>query len=97
MTELPGPRDLTITVRRDGSDVHVAERDRGCGIAPALLPSIFDPFYSTKADGMGMGLAICRNCIEALGGRLWAESTIGAGTTAHFKIPAAAESLCPTS
>ncbi|MBU8537326.1 sensor histidine kinase [Falsiroseomonas tokyonensis] len=89
MAETPAPRDLTLTLRHVGQDVQVAVRDRGVGIAPEQLARIFQPFHSTRAGGMGMGLAICRNCVEAHGGRLWAESTLGEGSTFHVTLPAA--------
>jgi len=52
--------------------VCVAVRDTGHGLRPESLPRLFEPFYTTKPGGMGMGLSICRSVIEAHGGRLWA-------------------------
>jgi signal transduction histidine kinase len=51
---------------------------------------VFDAFYSSKVEGMGMGLAISRSIVEAHGGKLWAESTLGAGASFRFTLPAAA-------
>lgn len=89
MRDQPGARDLTITIREEDDRIRVDVRDKGPGIDPQKMKSIFDPFYSTKPDGMGMGLAICRTCIAAHGGRLWATSSVGTGTTFHFDLPVA--------
>ncbi len=91
MQEKDGPRDITISAWEEGGRIRVDVADRGPGIHPDTLPSIFEPFYSTKQGGMGMGLAICRTCIEANGGRLWVTSSVGDGTTFHFDLAAAGE------
>ena len=68
-----GARELLISTGTAESDgVLVAVRDTGPGLPPSSLERLFDAFYTTKADGMGMGLSICRSIIEAHGGRLWA-------------------------
>lgn len=71
----------------DGS-VRVAVVDQGPGIDPDKLEKIFEPFESTKPEGMGMGLSISRSIIEAHGGRLWAESGPGPGASLIFVLPA---------
>ena len=84
-------RELELTVKTDRSDkgeLLVAVTDRGTGIKPHELDSVFKPFHTTKTANLGMGLAICRSIIEAHGGRLWAESNIGPGTTFKFTLPA---------
>ena len=63
-------------------------RDTGPGLALESLPRLFEPFYTTKAEGMGMGLAICRSIVEAHGGRLWATECEPHGTLFQFTIPA---------
>jgi signal transduction histidine kinase len=62
-------------------------KDSGPGLAPANLAQLFAPFYTTKADGLGMGLSICRSIIEAHGGRLWA-TNLPRGAIFSFTVPA---------
>ena len=66
----------------------VAVRDTGHGLRPESLLRLFEPFYTTKPDGMGMGLSICRSIIEAHGGRLWATRREPRGALFQFTIPA---------
>jgi signal transduction histidine kinase len=81
------PRDLVITTEREAIDrVHVAVRDSGTGIDPQLAHRLFEAFYTTKPNGMGMGLSISRSIVEQHGGRLWAEPKDGPGTTFHFTV-----------
>ena len=73
MTQVTGPRELLISSGADDSKgVVVVVRDSGPGLDSKSLERLFEPFYTTKPQGMGMGLAICRSIIEAHGGRLWA-------------------------
>lgn len=84
-------RSLELTVKIDrveNGDVMLAVTDRGTGIKPPELDRVFKAFHTTKSASLGMGLAICRSIIEAHGGRLWAESNIGPGTTFKFTLPA---------
>ena len=68
---LPAERQqLTVTLRRDTSGVHIAVRDRGEPLSTGQQSHLFEPFFTTKADGMGLGLSICRSIAEAHGGRL---------------------------
>jgi C4-dicarboxylate-specific signal transduction histidine kinase len=84
-----GDRELHIsTVRIEPDGVCVAVRDTGHGLRPESLPRLFEPFYTTKPDGMGMGLSICRSIIEAHGGRLWATRCEPRGALFQFTIPA---------
>jgi signal transduction histidine kinase len=69
----------------------VAVSDTGPGINPELLDRVFEPFYTTKASGIGMGLSICRSIIDAHGGRLWAEANEPRGAVFQFTLPAAQE------
>jgi signal transduction histidine kinase len=84
-----GNRELHIsTVSIEPEGVCVAVRDTGHGLRPESLPRLFEPFYTTKADGMGMGLSICRSIIEAHGGRLWATRCEPRGALFQFTLPA---------
>jgi PAS domain S-box-containing protein len=84
------PRQLTLRSTRGGSAaVLLAVQDSGVGIAPDLRDRVFDPFYTTKADGLGMGLPICRSIVEAHGGHLWAVEHEGPGLTVQFTLPIA--------
>jgi two-component system sensor kinase FixL len=67
--------------------------DSGAGIAEESIPSIFDPFVTTKPGGMGMGLAISRTIIEAHRGRIRAENSPEGGAVFHFTLPFASDSL----
>ena len=83
-----GSREIhirTINVAPEG--VCVAVRDTGLGLRPENLPRLFEPFYTTKPDGMGMGLSICGSIIEAHGGRLWATGCEPRGALFQFTIP----------
>jgi signal transduction histidine kinase len=84
-----GNRELHIsTARFEPEAVCVAVRDTGHGLRPESLPRLFEPFYTTKPDGMGMGLSICRSIVEAHGGRLWATRCEPRGALFQFTIPA---------
>ncbi|GLR85263.1 trifunctional serine/threonine-protein kinase/ATP-binding protein/sensor histidine kinase [Bradyrhizobium iriomotense] len=81
-------RELLISTSTDGSGgVLVSVRDSGKGISPEQLERLFDPFYTTKPGGMGMGLSICRSIIESHGGRIWAAANPPQGAAFHFTIP----------
>jgi signal transduction histidine kinase len=84
-----GTRGLLVSSRKaDRGGVLVGVRDSGPGLAPETLEHVFDAFYTTKPDGMGMGLSICRSIIEAHGGRLWATRCKPQGALFQFTIPA---------
>jgi C4-dicarboxylate-specific signal transduction histidine kinase len=84
-----GNRELHISTESiEPGCVCVAVRDTGHGLRPESLPRLFEPFYTTKPDGMGMGLSICRSIIEAHGGRLWATRCEPRGALFQFTIPA---------
>jgi signal transduction histidine kinase len=83
-----GPRELLIGTGKDASGgVLVAVQDSGPGLNPKSFSRMFDAFYTTKPDGMGMGLSICRSIVEAHGGRIWASSTASPGATIEFTLP----------
>src|SRR5882757_2370858 len=85
-----GNRELQISIDAVPSEggVRVGVRDTGPGLSPESLSRLFEPFYTTKPDGMGMGLSICRSIIEAHGGRLWAIGCEPRGALFQFTIPA---------
>jgi PAS domain S-box-containing protein len=84
-----GPRELLIATNVAAPDgVTVAVRDSGPGLKPETLDRLFDPFYTTKPAGMGMGLSICRSITEAHGGRLWAAANSPRGVVFQFTLPA---------
>jgi signal transduction histidine kinase len=68
--------------------VLVTVKDSGRGLNPGSLERLFDPFYTTKSGGMGMGLSICRSIVEAHGGRVWATADLPQGASFHFSLPA---------
>ncbi|HKN27473.1 MAG TPA: PAS domain S-box protein, partial [Roseiarcus sp.] len=83
------PRELLISTGKTEPDaVFVAVQDTGPGLTPENLERLFDAFYTTKVDGMGMGLSICRSIIEAHGGRLWATANSPHGAIFQFTVPA---------
>src|SRR5256884_2757341 len=83
-----GPRELLIsTGKAEMGGVLVTVRDSGPGLAPAALERLFEAFYTTKPNGLGMGLSICRSIVEAHGGRLWASASAPRGATFQFTLP----------
>ena len=88
------PRQLLVrTEREDGDRVRVSVRDAGVGIDPRNADKLLDAFYTTKTDGMGIGLSISRSIIERHHGRLWAEANDGPGATFSFSIPSGSASV----
>jgi signal transduction histidine kinase len=88
-------RRLVVRAARQGSDrVCVSVQDTGVGLETQASERLFHPFYSTKSDGMGIGLAISRSIIEGYGGRIWAESNEGPGATFAFFLPQVADCAC---
>jgi two-component system sensor kinase FixL len=86
-------RDLTVTTQaRPGEGlVAIAVADTGTGLAPEVTEQLFQPFVTTKKHGMGVGLSICRTIVEAHGGKIWAETEPGKGTTFRFTLRAVHE------
>jgi PAS domain S-box-containing protein len=83
-------RQLTVRTRRLENAVEVAVRDTGSGIPADSLPRLFDAFFTTKRDGLGLGLAIARSIVESHGGRIWAEDHGGRGASFCLTLPVSA-------
>jgi signal transduction histidine kinase len=86
------PRQLTIRTERDeGDHVRLSVKDAGTGFEPESMNRLFEAFYTTKSDGMGMGLSVSRSIIENHHGLLWAQPNDGPGATFSFSIPCGAK------
>jgi C4-dicarboxylate-specific signal transduction histidine kinase len=84
------PRKLLIRSQmQDAGQVHVSVQDSGIGVSAEVMARLFEPFFTTRSKGIGMGLPISRSIIEAHGGRLWAESTVSQGSIFQFMLPSA--------
>jgi two-component system sensor kinase FixL len=81
-----GERRLRITARNHADEIHVEVSDTGSGVED--FERIFEPFYSTKQRGAGLGLAIARNIVAAHGGRLWGANNAAGGATFYIALPA---------
>jgi len=82
-----GPRELRISTSADASDgIVVAVRDSGPGLDPTMVNRLFEPFHTTKPEGMGMGLSICHSIVEAHGGRMWAGASEPRGAVFQFNL-----------
>ena len=89
------PRQLLIRTETEDRDrVRVSVRDAGVGLDAQSTNKLFDAFYTTKSDGMGIGLSVSRSIIERHHGRLWAEPNDGPGATFSFSIPRSLVLLC---
>jgi two-component system sensor kinase FixL len=86
----PAKRRVAVRARPAGAMVQVTVSDEGHGIPADELPRVFEPFFTSKPNGLGMGLAISRSIIEAHGGRLWAENRPAGGAAFTFTLPAEA-------
>jgi PAS domain S-box-containing protein len=83
-----GDRIVTIGARRDNGQVVLDVRDRGTGICQEIYDTLFEPFHSSKKQGLGMGLSICKSIVERHNGRLWAENNPDGGATFYLSLPA---------
>jgi len=87
-----GPCEVEVSAFAGKSGfINFSVRDTGTGIEPQLMPRLFDSFFTTKPEGLGMGLAIARSIVEAHGGRLWARLNAERGATFEFTLPTGAE------
>ena len=88
----PHERRVAISATTRGDRVHVSFADNGCGLGSLQPDKIFKPFFSTKPNGLGLGLSISRSIVENHGGRIWAQTNPSGGTTLHMEFAAAAVS-----
>jgi two-component system, LuxR family, sensor kinase FixL len=80
-------REIAVSARALDGMIEIAVEDTGPGLPHEVADRLFQPFVSTKQDGMGVGLSICRAIIETHGGRIWAEASPAGGTVFHFTVP----------
>ena len=82
-------RRIAISSSRQGEEIVVRIEDSGPGLAEEALALVFEPHFTTKEGGMGLGMPICKTIVDAHGGRIWAESRAGRGAAFSFSLPAA--------
>jgi signal transduction histidine kinase len=78
---------LQIALEDNGAEAVVSFRDTGPGIESAVLGKIFSPFFTTRSEGSGLGLALCKKYVEVLGGRIEVSTQLGVGTTFVISLP----------
>jgi signal transduction histidine kinase len=82
------PREILVTtLEREPGLLQLTIRDTGVGVPAEQLDKIFEPFVTTKPEGLGMGLSISRSIVQAHGGRIWATANDGRGLTVHVELP----------
>lgn len=86
---IAGKVEIELRQSEPGREIEISIRDNGSGIAPDRLQTIFDPMTTTKADGLGLGLSICKTIVEAHGGRMWVVQSSPEGTEFRFSLPIA--------
>jgi len=87
MAESAGSRSIAIRTARDGGFAELSVTDSGPGLAPDQVRQVFEPFFTSKTEGMGMGLSIARTIVEAHQGEMWAENEAGAGAAFRIRLP----------
>jgi C4-dicarboxylate-specific signal transduction histidine kinase len=83
------PRQIVVRTELEGDQVRLSVQDAGVGLTPEIANQMFESFFTTKSDGMGVGLSVSRSIIEANHGRLWATANDGTGATFTFSVPCA--------
>jgi signal transduction histidine kinase len=92
MSHVPSEgRKITVQTARNENCAEISVTDAGPGILLPRLEDVFEPFFSTKPQGMGMGLSIARTIVEAHNGRIWAENKARGGATFRIQLPLAAD------
>jgi signal transduction histidine kinase len=89
---MPNGGTLTIQSQNLGDKVSLSFEDTGSGMTTETLSKLWIPLFTTKAKGMGFGMAICKRIVEAHGGRIWAKSAVGEGTTINIELPSCTKS-----
>ena len=84
-----GDQNVRVVSQIVGDDTLISVEDNGPGVSPDAMPTLFEPFVTTKDDGMGVGLSISRTIINAHGGRIWAENKPDGGARFSFTLPLA--------
>ncbi len=88
-----GRRELLVTTdRTEAGGVLVSVRDSGPGLTPGIQENLFKAFHTTKPNGLGLGLSICRSIVEQHGGRLWASANAPCGAVFQFTLPSTSHS-----
>jgi len=82
-------RRLLIASQSENGAVRVSVTDRGGGIPGKNMERVFERFFTTKKEGMGLGLSVCRTIIDTHRGKIWATNNAGCGATFHFRLPIA--------
>jgi signal transduction histidine kinase len=82
-------RTISIRTSRVDKFAELSVSDRGPGVPEDKLKSVFDPFYTSKAEGMGMGLSIARTIVEAHNGQIWAQNRVHGGASFRIRLPLA--------
>ena len=88
-------RELTVLSTVEAGAVLVSIKDTGTGLDPSVAERVFQPFFTTKSDGLGMGLSICRSIVETHGGRLWVSPRASHGADVRFTVPLWATAVAP--
>ena len=84
---MPQGGELEITAQKNGEEELISFRDTGVGVSQETLPKLFGPLFTTKAQGQGLGLAVCKRVMEAHGGTITVDSTVGKGSTFTARLP----------
>ena len=87
------PHEVIIRTSAEADKIRVSVCDQGTGLTPDQLECVFEPYFTTKADGLGMGLSISQTIIEAHAGRLWAVPNDDRGMTFYFTLPTASATV----
>lgn len=84
-----GPREITVQAGRRTASVEITIQDTGPGLPAEAEKHLFQPFFTTKPDGLGLGLVVSQSIVEAHDGNLWVTPNTGPGVTFHFTLPVA--------